>query len=55
MILKTGQEAPDFVLPSHLDQPVRLSDYRGQEKCSPGLLPDGLDTHMNQSNPGLRG
>jgi len=30
MVLKIGQEAPDFVLNSHLEKPVRLSDYRGK-------------------------
>jgi len=28
--LKVGDLAPDFVLPSHLDKDVRLSDYRGK-------------------------
>lgn len=28
--LKVGDLAPDFVLPSHLDTKVRLSDYRGK-------------------------
>ncbi len=28
MDLKVGQLAPDFTLPSHLGQDVRLSDYR---------------------------
>ena len=39
MILKTGQEAPDFVLPSHLDQPVRLSDYRGKKNVVLAFFP----------------
>ena len=30
MSLRIGQQAPDFSLPSHLDQEVRLSDYRGR-------------------------
>lgn len=30
MALKIGQQAPDFVLTSHLEKPVRLSDYRGK-------------------------
>lgn len=25
-----GQPAPDFQLRSHLDRPIRLSDYRGK-------------------------
>ncbi len=29
MKLKLGSLAPDFELDSHLEQPVRLSDYRG--------------------------
>lgn len=29
MKLSIGQEAPDFMLSSHLDKDVRLSDYRG--------------------------
>ncbi|MBE3037931.1 MAG: redoxin domain-containing protein [Chloroflexi bacterium] len=30
MKLQVGQKAPDFKLPSHLDQDIRLSDYRGK-------------------------
>ncbi|TFH37989.1 MAG: redoxin domain-containing protein [Anaerolineales bacterium] len=30
MTLMIGQVAPDFELPSHLGQRVRLSDLRGQ-------------------------
>jgi peroxiredoxin len=30
MKLITGQKAPDFTLPSHLDKDVTLSDLRGQ-------------------------
>jgi len=29
MTLTVGQLAPDFMLTSHLDKQVRLSDYRG--------------------------
>ncbi len=25
-----GQPAPDFTLPSHLDRPISLKDYRGK-------------------------
>ncbi len=32
MRLAVGQPAPDFVLDSHLDQEIHLSDYRG--KCN---------------------
>jgi len=32
MALAVGQRAPDFKLNSHLDVPIRLSDYRG--KCN---------------------
>lgn len=28
--LKVGQRAPNFSLPSHLDNPFKLEDYRGQ-------------------------
>jgi peroxiredoxin len=30
MKLQIGQQAPDFSLPSHLDQDISLSDYRGR-------------------------
>lgn len=30
MKLLVGQIAPDFTLPSHLDKPVSLRDYRGK-------------------------
>ena len=30
-IISTGAEAPDFELDSHLDDKVKLSDYRGQK------------------------
>lgn len=29
MKLRTGQQAPDFTLPSHLDKPVTLSHLQG--------------------------
>lgn len=32
MVPKVGQRAPDFALPSHLGDTVRLSDYLG--KCN---------------------
>jgi peroxiredoxin len=30
MSIAVGQLAPDFELDSHLEKPVRLSDYRGK-------------------------
>jgi peroxiredoxin len=30
MKLQVGHLAPDFTLPSHLEKPVSLSDYRGK-------------------------
>ncbi len=37
--LKVGDKAPDFVLPSHLDQEVRLSDYAGQKNVFIAFYP----------------
>jgi peroxiredoxin len=30
MVLNVGEKAPNFTLPSHLDQKITLEDYRGQ-------------------------
>ena len=30
MQIHIGQKAPDFVLPSHLDKDIRLSELRGK-------------------------
>jgi peroxiredoxin len=30
MKLKSGQKAPDFTLPSHLDKDITLSQFRGK-------------------------
>lgn len=30
MELKTGQPAPDFELESHLEEQIKLSEYRGK-------------------------
>jgi peroxiredoxin len=36
---KVGDEAPDFSLKSHLDQEVRLSDYRGKKNVVLAFYP----------------
>ena len=36
---KVGDEAPDFTLKSHLDQDVRLSDYRGKKNVVLAFYP----------------
>jgi peroxiredoxin len=30
MAIRLGEPAPDFTLPSHLEKPITLSSYRGQ-------------------------
>lgn len=37
--LKVGDKAPDFVLKSHLDTEVRLSDYLGQKNVFIAFYP----------------
>lgn len=37
--LKVGDKAPDFVLTSHLDQEVRLSDYVGKKNVFIAFYP----------------
>ncbi len=39
MALKVGQPAPEFVLESHLEKPVRLSDYRWKKNVVLAFFP----------------
>lgn len=39
MGLKVGMPAPDFELDSHLDDPVRLSEYRGRHNVAIAFFP----------------
>lgn len=39
MPLKIGQPAPEFELKSHLDKPVRLSDYRWKTNVALAFFP----------------
>ena len=39
MALREGQYAPDFMLKSHLEQMVSLSDYRGKENVVIAFFP----------------
>jgi peroxiredoxin len=39
MALKVGQSAPDFVLKSHLDREVRLSEYIGRKNVVLAFFP----------------
>lgn len=39
MALKVGQPAPEFELNSHLEQPVRLSDYRWKKNVVLAFFP----------------
>jgi peroxiredoxin len=39
MALKVGQSAPDFVLKSHLDREVRLSEYLGRKNVVLAFFP----------------
>jgi peroxiredoxin len=39
MALRVGQTAPDFVLASHLEKEVRLSDYRGTKNVVMAFFP----------------
>jgi len=37
--IKVGMEAPDFALESHLDDRVRLSEYRGRHNVLIAFFP----------------
>ena len=39
MVPEMGQQAPDFVLKSHDDREIRLSDYRGQKNVVIAFFP----------------
>jgi len=39
MALKVGQTAPDFILKSHLDRDVRLSQYLGKKNIVLAFFP----------------
>lgn len=39
MALRVGQSAPDFVLESHLETKVRLSDYLGHKNIVLAFFP----------------
>jgi len=39
MALKIGQTAPDFILKSHLDRDVRLSQYLGKKNVVLAFFP----------------
>lgn len=39
MALKLGQTAPNFVLDSHLEKPVHLSDYLGKKNVVLAFFP----------------
>lgn len=39
MALRVGQTAPDFVLDSHLDRKIRLSDYLGRKNIVLAFFP----------------
>jgi peroxiredoxin len=39
MALRVGQTAPDFVIDSHLEKDIRLSDYRGKKNVVMAFFP----------------
>ena len=39
MALRVGQSAPDFVLDSHLDRKVQLSDFLGKKNIILAFFP----------------
>lgn len=39
MALRVGQTAPDFILESHLDRKIRLSDYLGRKNIVLAFFP----------------
>ncbi len=39
MALRVGHFAPDFTLESHLEQKVRLSDFRGKKNVAIAFFP----------------
>ena len=39
MALRVGQSAPDFILDSHLDLKIKLSDYLGKKNIVLAFFP----------------
>lgn len=39
MAIQVGEKAPEFTLPSHLDQKVTLSRYRGKKNVVVAFFP----------------
>lgn len=46
--VNVGDIAPDFELEDQDGKKVRLSEFRGKKKCSPGILPDGLQPCVHE-------
>ena len=47
-MINAGEEAPDFLLPAHFGEPVKLSSFKGKKnKSQPSKIKTGGSTFKN--------